>query len=42
MRPALEVAARFGLVTLAGREPVPGLEAVRGLMRAALRDGGVG
>lgn len=38
MRPALEASARFGLVTLAGREPVPGLDAVRALMRQALAD----
>ena len=38
MRPALEASARFGLVTLAGREPVPGLDAVRALMRQALVD----
>lgn len=38
MRPALEASARFGLVTLAGREPVPGLDAVRVLMRQALVD----
>ena len=39
MEPPLDATARFGLVTLAGREPVPGLEAVRALMREALRDG---
>lgn len=38
IRPALDASARFGLVTLAGREPVPGLDAVRALMREALRD----
>lgn len=38
MKPPLDATARFGLVTLAGREPVPGLEAVRALMREALQD----
>jgi DNA-binding transcriptional LysR family regulator len=38
MTPPLDATARFGLVTLAGREPVPGLAAVRALMQAALRD----
>lgn len=41
MQPALDTMARFGLVTLAGREPVPGLNTVRALMREALRDGTV-
>jgi DNA-binding transcriptional LysR family regulator len=38
MQPALDTSARFGLVTLAGREPVPGLDAVRALMRESFDD----
>jgi DNA-binding transcriptional LysR family regulator len=38
MKPPLDFDARFGLVTLARRTPVPALAAVRELMQALMRD----
>ncbi|MEX8493763.1 LysR family transcriptional regulator [Sphaerotilus sp.] len=40
MQPPLAASARFGLVTLAGRTPAPGLAIVRERMQATLRDAG--